>query len=322
MLISFLNFFFPLFSFCDIPERYQVTIQDPATTVLEWMVDFYDLICYELIIVVSVIFTLLLHILRSSIHHYSPTSELLETGENRYSERGFSHSTVLEIFWTVTPALMLLTIAYPSFNLLYALDDRFDYTEYAIKIIGHQWYWTYEYEVGNREIAFDSYMIASSEIRKSPNPVHGQYDPADFDIAHNYFRLLDVDNRLILPYKTNIRLFITSADVLHSWAVPSFGIKVDACPGRLTKTSLVIKRPGVYYGQCSEICGINHGFMPIVVEAVSKKSRLLAEHELTHTVRTNNFILRSKEEHLDRTRTHPKPEHLAKLVANMLKNKK
>lgn len=224
--------------FCDAPKPYQMVIQDPATDILEGMIDFYDFICFELIIIITIIFTLLAHLLFYPLHHSN-------------SQRAFSHSTELEVFWTVAPGVLLITIAVPSFYLLYSIDDITS-PDITIKIIGHQWYWSYEYnssdETGNFD--FDSYMIATDDL----------YEGA--------LRLLEVDNRLVLPIKTYIRLVITSADVLHSWAVPSFGIKIDACPGRLNVGSLFIKRPGIYYGQCSEICGINHGFMPIVVVAL------------------------------------------------------
>jgi cytochrome c oxidase subunit 2 len=235
-----MNFFFHFFSLCDAPEPYQMVIQDPATEVLEWMIDLYDLICFELIIIISIIFVLLLHLLFNPIHHSN-------------SERTFSHSTNLEVFWTIVPALLLVTIAYPSFSLLYALDDL-TVPSLTIKIIGHQWYWTYEYNSFNTSFAFDSYILNS------------------YEYGSGQLRLLETDNRLTLPIKTHIRLLITSADVLHSWTIPSFGIKVDACPGRLNQATLFIKRPGLYFGQCSEICGINHGFMPIVVLASNDNS--------------------------------------------------
>lgn len=168
----------------------------------------------------------------------------------------FTHSSVLEIVWTVLPALVLLLIAIPSFTLLYSLDELVD-PVITVKIIGHQWYWTYEYSdyatlKGGGTLSYDSYMIPTSDL--SPKGA---------------LRLLEVDNRLVLPTNTHIRLLITSADVIHSWAVPSFGIKVDATPGRLSQASVFIKRDGVYYGQCSEICGVNHAFMPIVVRTAS-----------------------------------------------------
>lgn len=240
-MLSYLNFFLNIFITCDAAKEYQMTIQDPATEIFEGMIDLYDLICFELIVVLSIVFTLLFSLLFNPMHHSN-------------SQRTFSHSTELEVFWTIVPALLLIVIAYPSFTLLYALDDL-TVPEFTIKIIGHQWYWSYEYNSGAfYKFEFDSYMINTSDL------IEGQ------------FRLLEVDNRLCLPIKTHLRLLITSADVLHSWSIPSFGIKVDACPGRLNQASLFIKRPGVYFGQCSEICGINHGFMPIVVVAVEPKT--------------------------------------------------
>ncbi len=236
ILIS--NFFF---SYCDAAESYQIAIQDPATEVLEWMINFHDLIMVDVILIIAVIFFLIYTLLFDSNHH-------------KNSNKHFSHSTTLEIFWTVIPAIILLTIAYPSFNLLYALDDLTD-PAVTIKITGHQWYWSYEYNIDvDKQVSFDSYMISTD------------------DLTPGMLRLLEVDNRVILPIRTHIRLLITSSDVLHSWAVPSFGIKVDACPGRLNQATLYIKRPGLYFGQCSEICGINHGFMPIVVLATSKSA--------------------------------------------------
>lgn len=270
MFLFFLNimtnlFYFLIFLsfivFCDIPEHFQYKIQDPATENLEWMIDLYDLICFELIVIVSVILMLLISLFYSPTHSYKNADDQL-----RYSKKFFSHSTELEVFWTVVPAILLITIAYPSFNLLYALDEDFNYIEYAIKIIGHQWYWTYEYHIGWKDVKFDSYMIDQKDLsRFRPGLSYTYSDELRFT------RLLEVDNRLVLPAQSRIVLLITSADVLHSWTVPSFGIKVDACPGRLTKTNLLIKRPGIYFGQCSEICGINHGFMPITVQALPHK---------------------------------------------------
>jgi len=183
----------------------------------------------------------------------------------------FTHASLLESVWTIIPAIVLFLISIPSFTLLYSLDELID-PLYTIKILGHQWYWSYEFSdtvlmmdkvesilkekadtncYEYKEIEFDSYMLNTTDLKLGS------------------LRLLEVDNRLVLPINTHLRLLITSADVLHSWAVPSLGIKVDACPGRLSQSSLFINRAGVYYGQCSEICGINHGFMPIVIKAVS-----------------------------------------------------
>ena len=156
--------------------------------------------------------------------------------------------------WTVTPSLILMVIAVPSFALLYSMDEIVN-PSITLKAIGHQWYWTYELSdystADDASIVFDSYMI-----------------PED-DLTLGQLRLLEVDNRVVLPVHTHVRVIVTAADVLHSWAVPSLGVKCDAVPGRLNQTSFFLQREGVFYGQCSEICGANHGFMPIVVEGVS-----------------------------------------------------
>jgi len=171
-------------------------------------------------------------------------------GHNKSLPLTISHHTTLEIVWTILPAVILILIAIPSFALLYAMDELED-PRLTIKAIGHQWYWSYEYRdlVFGHPVSknFDSYMVLEEDL-----PVGG-------------LRLLEVDNPLVLPINTQIRVLVTSTDVLHSWAVPSFGIKIDACPGRLNQVGLLISRTGVFYGQCSELCGINHSFMPIKV---------------------------------------------------------
>jgi len=169
----------------------------------------------------------------------------------------FTHSTLLEVIWTIVPAFILMAIAVPSFALLYSMDEMID-PAVTLKVVGHQWYWSYEYSdystlEGGESLNFDSYMIQEEDLPTG-------------------LRLLEVDNRVILPLQTHIRVLVTAADVLHSWCVPSFGVKVDACPGRLNQIALFIKRKGTFYGQCSEICGVNHSFMPIAVEAVNLKS--------------------------------------------------
>jgi cytochrome c oxidase subunit 2 len=240
------NFFFNKFvvSFCDTAESWQFGTQDPATPNMEGMIFFHSYLCYLcLAIVVFVTFFLAsIYLNFNNILNKTPSI--------------FSHSSLLEIIWTIIPAIILLLIAVPSFGLLYAIDELID-PSITLKIVGHQWYWSYEYSdfIGLKDegsINFDSYMVPTNELIKGS------------------LRLLEVDNRVVLPTKTHIRLLITAADVLHCWAVPSFGVKVDACPGRLIQASLYIKRQGTFYGQCSEICGVNHGFMPIVVRGVSR----------------------------------------------------
>lgn len=184
-----------------------------------------------------------------------------------------THGTVIELIWTILPSFILLFIAYPSFALLYSLDEVVD-TRYNIKIVGHQWYWSYEYLYFlNKDsttnsldkvpfnLSVDSYMITEADLLSQIS---------DYVLPnHKLFRLLNVDNPLFLPTDVNVRLLITSSDVLHSWAVPSLGVKVDAVPGRLNQALIYIKRDGIYFGQCSEICGVNHGFMPIEVHALN-----------------------------------------------------
>jgi cytochrome c oxidase subunit 2 len=165
---------------------------------------------------------------------------------NKLNNRFLLHGQTIEIIWTILPAIVLLFIAFPSLRILYLLDE-INHPTISIKTIGHQWYWSYEYS-DFKNIEFDSYIIPSTEINLDS------------------FRLLDVDNRIVLPINNQIRILVTATDVLHSWTVPSLGIKIDANPGRLNQTNFFINRPGLFYGQCSEICGANHRFIPIVIE--------------------------------------------------------
>nr|AAN61504.1 cytochrome oxidase subunit 2 [Monohelea magnitheca] len=167
---------------------------------------------------------------------------------NPYTNRFLLSGQTIEIIWTILPAVVLLFIAFPSLRLLYLLDET-NKPSLTIKSIGHQWYWSYEYS-DFKNIEFDSYMIPKNELEM------------------NNFRLLDVDNRLILPINSQIRMIVSAADVLHSWTVPTLGVKIDATPGRLNQTNLFMNRSGLFFGQCSEICGVNHSFMPITIEAI------------------------------------------------------
>jgi len=238
-----------LLSFSDASENWQLNLQDPATPIAEGILFFHNYLMFFLIAIGIFVSYFLYQI----INQFSEES-------NKYPQK-FTHFSLLEFIWTVIPALILLFISIPSFALLYSLDELIE-PSLTLKVIGHQWYWSYEYSDSlylptKENVNFDSYMIATSDLTKGT------------------FRLLEVDNRVILPVNTHIRLLVTSADVIHSWAIPSFGIKIDACPGRLSQGSVLIKREGVFYGQCSEICGINHGFMPIVIKTVSVDTFLI-----------------------------------------------
>nr|AAX58178.1 cytochrome oxidase subunit II [Anopheles minimus A] len=167
---------------------------------------------------------------------------------NKFTNRYLLHGQTIEIIWTVLPAIILMFIAFPSLRLLYLMDE-INTPSITLKSIGHQWYWSYEYS-DFLNLEFDSYMIPTNELET------------------NGFRLLDVDNRVVLPMNNQIRILVTATDVLHSWTVPSLGVKVDATPGRLNQINFLINRPGLFFGQCSEICGANHSFMPIVIESI------------------------------------------------------
>lgn len=175
---------------------------------------------------------------------------LISTCYNENIDQFILESQPLELFWTVIPSFVLIFIGLPSIRLLYLLDEVYK-PSITIKTIGHQWYWSYEYS-DFLNVEFDSYITPPSE-------------------SLNSFRLLDVDNRTIIPVNSQIRTLITAADVLHSWTVPVLGVKADAVPGRLNQVNFLLNRPGVFFGQCSEICGANHRFIPICIESTSPK---------------------------------------------------
>nr|AIY59822.1 cytochrome oxidase subunit II [Simulium weji] len=166
---------------------------------------------------------------------------------NKFTNRFLLHGQTIEIIWTILPAIVLMFIALPSLRILYLLDE-INSPAITLKTIGHQWYWSYEYS-DFMNLEFDSYMVPTNELES------------------NGFRLLDVDNRIVLPMNTQIRILVTAADVLHSWTVPALGVKVDGTPGRLNQTNFLMNRTGLFFGQCSKICGANHKFMPIVLES-------------------------------------------------------
>lgn len=235
--------------YSDIAEPWQLGFQDSAAPGFTGLVTLHNNIGFFLIVIGTLVFWVLFSIM----YYYNST-------RNPISYKYLNHGTVLELVWTITPALILIAIAFPSFRLLYIMDEVISPT-LTIKVVGHQWYWSYEYsDFINEEgesIEFDSYMIPES------------------DLEVGQFRLLDVDNRVVVPVDCHIRLIITGADVIHSFAVPSLGLKLDAVPGRLNQTSFIAERPGVFYGQCSEICGVHHGYMPIAIESVGSDDFLI-----------------------------------------------
>lgn len=222
------------------PEPWQSTFQPAATPVMERIAEFNTLV----FVIITVIFVFVVALLLYTLWRFS--------AKRNPTPSTTSHNTVIEVLWTVVPIMILIVIAIPSFKLLYFMDRAQD-AEMTIKTIGHQWYWSYEYP-DHGDFTFDALMIPDDEI------------------GDGQIRLLETDERVVLPVDTTIRILATADDVIHSWAVPAFGIKFDATPGRLSETWMRVDREGVYYGQCSELCGVNHGFMPITVEIVSKEA--------------------------------------------------
>nr|AIS86043.1 cytochrome oxidase subunit II [Duchailluia sp. MD-2014] len=212
-----------------------MNLQDSASPIMEQLIYFHD----HALMIITMILMVVSYMMIMMVF-------------NKYINRYLLEGQMIELAWTIAPAIILVFIAIPSLRLLYLMDEINNPTV-TLKTIGHQWYWSYEYSDFTK-IEFDSYMIPQNEMN------------------NNTFRLLDVDNRAALPMNTFIRMIVTAADVLHSWTVPSLGVKADATPGRLNQISFLINRPGLLYGQCSEICGANHSFMPIVIESISTNS--------------------------------------------------
>nr|AOW70964.1 cytochrome c oxidase subunit II [Siren intermedia texana]AOW71003.1 cytochrome c oxidase subunit II [Siren intermedia texana]AZL93536.1 cytochrome c oxidase subunit II [Siren intermedia] len=213
----------------------QLGFQDAASPIMEELLHFHD----HALMAVFLISTLVLYIITIMM-----TTKLTNTNAMDAQE--------IEMVWTIMPAIILIVIALPSLRILYLMDEISN-PHLTVKAIGHQWYWSYEF-TDYENLTFDSYMIPTQ------------------DLLPGQFRLLEVDNRMVVPMESPIRMLISSEDVLHSWALPSMGVKTDAIPGRLNQTTFIASRPGVYYGQCSEICGANHSFMPIVVETTPLNS--------------------------------------------------
>nr|APR73064.1 cytochrome oxidase subunit 2 [Spizixos semitorques] len=207
----------------------QLGFQDASSPIMEELIQFHDHALMVALAICSLVLYLLTLMLTEKLSSNTVDAQ------------------AIELVWTILPAMVLVALALPSLRILYMMDE-INEPDLTLKAIGHQWYWTYEY-TDFKDLTFDSYMVPTT------------------DLPLGHFRLLEVDHRVIVPTGATIRVIVTADDVLHSWAVPSLGVKTDAIPGRLNQTSFSAIRPGVYYGQCSEICGANHSFMPIVVES-------------------------------------------------------
>jgi cytochrome c oxidase subunit 2 len=222
------------------PRPWEMTLQPAASPVMERITSLYDILTYLIIGIVLLVLGLLAYVILRFNAKRNPTPAT------------FHGNLKLEILWTLFPILILAGIATPSFRLLYYMDKAQE-AEMTLKVIGHQWYWSYAYP-DNGGIGMDSFVLD------------------DASVPPGQPRLLDVDNRIMLPIDTTVRLLITSDDVIHSFSVPSLGLKTDAVPGRLNESWVRITKEGIYYGQCSQLCGVNHGFMPVAIQAVTKSA--------------------------------------------------
>jgi cytochrome c oxidase subunit II len=226
-------------SYADAPTPWQIGFQEPATRVMENIEWLHHFLMSIMAAVVALVMFLLAFV---CIKFNAKTHPI---------PNKFTHNVLIEVLWTFIPVVILVIIAIPSFRILeYA--EHTPKSDLTVKVVGYQWYWHYIYP-DNGNFEFDSYMIATKDLKPGQK------------------RLLEVDNRVVIPAGKVVRFLTTSADVIHSFGVPSFGIKIDAIPGRTNETWVKVDKPGIYYGQCSELCGVNHGFMPIAVEVVPEE---------------------------------------------------
>lgn len=247
------------------PEDGGFMLQESASPVMDELTSFHNMLLYIIISIAVFVLLLLVYVVIRFNKRANP------------EPAKFSHNTLIEVIWTAIPVIILFIIAYPSLKLLFYMD-KVPNPEMTLKVTGYQWYWGYEYP-DQEGINFLSYMIPDEEIKEGQK------------------RLLETDNAVVLPVDTNIQILVTAADVLHSWAIPSFGVKTDAVPGRFNETWVNIKKPGTYYGQCSEICGTGHAYMPIMVKAVSKE-------DFAAWVETAKEEFASNDNQIDMSRAH------------------
>lgn len=249
--------------FFDVPFKdYQIFFQDPATPVMEGIINFHhDLLSIQIFIgffVLSFLIRILYCCKVATSYSRGSQINVNHSVSSIYNlpERGPVHHTSLEVFWTIVPALILIYIAIPSFALLYSMDEL-TFPQFTFKIVGNQWYWVYEKTINYSHLKI---YLFESRLHLDESRALAKGWPYEY--------LLSTDTTLNIPAKLPLRFLMTSNDVLHSWTVPSFGVKLDACPGRLNQTGLYLRRFGLFYGQCSEICGVNHAFMPITIRVV------------------------------------------------------
>ncbi len=237
---------------------WQLSFQNPATDLMGSVVGLHNIILIVMTLVTLLVLFLLFYV---SFRFSAKRNPIPSTT---------THNTVVEVLWTAIPIVILVVLAIPSFKLLYQQEKSENY-DMTVKVIGHQWYWEYEYP-DHGDFYFESYMVQEQDLEEGD------------------LRLLTVDNPLVIPANKNIQILITAGDVLHSWAVPSMGLKTDAVPGRLNETWVNVKEPGIYRGQCSEICGSGHGFMPVVVKVLPEREFMAWANEAKNNYAINEDI--------------------------------
>jgi cytochrome c oxidase subunit 2 len=264
---SILSVFFIFISFELYGKQatdWQLSFQNPATDLMGSVVGLHNIILIVMTLVTLFVLFLLFYV---SFRFSAKRNPIPSTT---------THNTVVEVLWTAIPIVILVVLAIPSFKLLYQQEKSENY-DMTVKVIGHQWYWEYEYP-DHGDFYFESYMVQEQDLEEGD------------------LRLLTVDNPLVIPANKNIQILITAGDVLHSWAVPSMGLKTDAVPGRLNETWVNVKEPGLYRGQCSEICGSGHGFMPVVVKVLPEREFMAWANEAKNNYAINEDIEINKPE--------------------------
>ena len=264
---SILSVFFIFISFELFGKQatdWQLSFQNPATDLMGSVVGLHNIILIVMTLVTLFVLFLLFYV---SFRFSAKRNPIPSTT---------THNTVVEVLWTAIPIVILVVLAIPSFKLLYQQEKSENY-DMTVKVIGHQWYWEYEYP-DHGDFYFESYMVQEQDLEEGD------------------LRLLTVDNPLVIPANKNIQILITAGDVLHSWAVPSMGLKTDAVPGRLNETWVNVKEPGIYRGQCSEICGSGHGFMPVVVKVLPEREFMAWANEAKNNYAINEDIEINKSE--------------------------
>jgi len=264
---SILSVFFIFISFELFGKQatdWQLSFQNPATDLMGSVVGLHNIILIVMTLVTLFVLFLLFYV---SFRFSAKRNPIPSTT---------THNTVVEVLWTAIPIVILVVLAIPSFKLLYQQEKSENY-DMTVKVIGHQWYWEYEYP-DHGDFYFESYMVQEQDLEEGD------------------LRLLTVDNPLVIPANKNIQILITAGDVLHSWAVPSMGLKTDAVPGRLNETWVNVKEPGIYRGQCSEICGSGHGFMPVVVKVLPEREFMAWANEAKNNYAINEDIEINKPE--------------------------